>query len=545
MTAEPRSARYHAGRVWTAAAPAAPPLPPLASGQEIRIPLSSDDVSLDPAVPANADRWQRDYATCATLLNYPDSAGAAGRELRPEIAATMPVVSPDGQTYTFPIRPGFRFSPPSGQAVTAETFRHTLERAFSPAYDPYSPAMLLLSNIVGAKAYHEGKARHISGIAVRGNRLSIRLQVPEGNFAGRLSEAFLCPVPIGTPAGANRIHRPIPSAGPYYIASHTPGQTVLIRNPNYRGARPRRIERIVYTVGAPTAKAIALVDGGVAEYMDGYTSDSDPTALGSNSAAARSVGPGSKAARRGRQRYFVIPVPRIDAIAFNTRRPLFRGPRMRRAASLALDRRALAAVFDEPPIDHVIPPGVVGSRSTHVYPLGPSLAEAKRLAGPGRHHAVLYSCGPPEPVTPGIEEIVRSNLARIGIDVRVERSLGCLNGPETGKLAAADMALIAAGDEWGDPSGTIDATLGAPQGIPGYWNDPTLRRRIEDAGKLRGAARIAGYARLDETLVRHAVPFAVYGGQTVAEYFSPRVGCKLFQATYHFVDLGALCVHKS
>ena len=69
-----------------------------------------------------------------------------------------------------------------------------------------------------------------------------------------------------------------------------------------------------------------------------------------------------------------------------------------------------------------------------------------------------------------------------------------------------------------------------------------LRRRIERADALRGRPRIAEYARLDEALVRRAVPFAAYGAFTIPEYFSPRVGCKLFQSTYHFVDLGALCV---
>ena len=57
-------------------------------------------------------------------------AGCCGPRSRPR----MPDVSPDGRTYTFRIRPGFRFSPPSGQAVTAETFKATIERALSPKF---------------------------------------------------------------------------------------------------------------------------------------------------------------------------------------------------------------------------------------------------------------------------------------------------------------------------------------------------------------------------------------------------------------------------
>src|SRR5262249_36399181 len=161
-------------------------------------------------------------------------------------------------------------------------------------------------------------------------------------------------------AVAGGLARPIPSAGPYYIASSDPGQTVLLRNPNYSGPRPRRIERIVYTEGTPTGKALSLVNGGSADFIDGYISDSDPSVLTPDSAAARRYGPKSAAARQNDQRYYFIPVPGIDGIAFNTRRPLFRSVRMRRAVNFALDRRALAGVFSEQTTDRYIPPAIPG-----------------------------------------------------------------------------------------------------------------------------------------------------------------------------------------
>ena len=48
--------------------------------------------------------------------------------LEPEAAEAMPTISDDGRTYTFRIKPGFAFSPPSNEPVTAETFQATLER---------------------------------------------------------------------------------------------------------------------------------------------------------------------------------------------------------------------------------------------------------------------------------------------------------------------------------------------------------------------------------------------------------------------------------
>ena len=94
--------------------------------------------SADPAVGAapGTNEWpwlqQLFHATCAGLLSYPDAAGQRGRRLVPEVAAALPSVSRDGRTYTFAVRRGFRFSPPSNQPVTAETFKYSIERALSP-----------------------------------------------------------------------------------------------------------------------------------------------------------------------------------------------------------------------------------------------------------------------------------------------------------------------------------------------------------------------------------------------------------------------------
>jgi hypothetical protein len=41
-----------------------------------------------------------------------------------------------------------------------------------------------------------------------------------------------------------------------------------------------------------------------------------------------------------------------------------------------------------------------------------------------------------------------------------------------------------------------------------------------------------------------AAPYAVYGSFAGVEYFSPYVGCKVFQRAGGFVDLGALCVPR-
>src|SRR5262249_33670675 len=159
---QPTTAIYHGGLIWTAAASAPPPLPPI-KGEELRVSTPTDTaVGPDPMGGSESVRQLR-YATCANLLYYPDSAGQKGAQLQPEIAAAMPNVSRDGRTYTFRIRPGYRFSPPSGEAVTAQTFRHTLERSLFPK-NAYSAGPQLASDIEGVAAYRAGKTAHIAGV---------------------------------------------------------------------------------------------------------------------------------------------------------------------------------------------------------------------------------------------------------------------------------------------------------------------------------------------------------------------------------------------
>src|SRR5262249_42568664 len=191
------------------------------------------------------------YATCAMLLNYPDEPSSAGLRLVPDAARSLPPGSGNGRTYTFMIRPGMRFSPPSNQPVTAQTFKHAIERTLSPHLgDGASFGQTLLPDVVGARAYIAGKARHIAGVEARGARLTIHLTVRAPDLPARGATSLFCAVPTDTPNSP--VSGALPSAGPYYVADATPGRRyVLLRNPNYHGDRPHRLRRIEIVIGAP------------------------------------------------------------------------------------------------------------------------------------------------------------------------------------------------------------------------------------------------------------------------------------------------------
>jgi serine/threonine-protein kinase len=543
LDAIPVSVAAGRGLLWTATLPLPPPARAPGKGGELRIAMQDQALSIDPAALVSPDLAQLRYTTCARLMTYPDAAGAAGRRLVPEVASVPPSVSPDRRTYTFRIRPGFRFSPPSNEPVTAEMFRATIERALSPRLGEGAPAMFVAGDIVGAAAYHAGRARHVSGLEVRGDQLIVRLERPAGDLPARLAMPFFCPVAPGTPATPNGLRAPLASAGPYYIATEAPGRVTLERNPNYRGTRPRRPDRIVYETGVSSAEALARADRGEVDYVPYDYDQQGPLAVGGP--RDRAFGARSAAARRGDQRYYANPASGLDAIALNASRPLFRDAAMRRAVNLAIDRTALAAVWAELPTDRYVPPSILPPGRAR-YPLsGPDVAGARRLAAGRRGTATLYFCG--EAPNRRVAEIVRENLRPIGIRVRIKESLACLRGPDPAR-DVADMALTSPGSIVPDAEGFLALVAGSDDKFGGnlipreWWNDTEFARKLASADALPADQRNAAFARLQEEALADDVPLATFASFVRPEYVTPRVGCRIAQGAYQFLDLGAACV---
>jgi DNA-binding SARP family transcriptional activator/ABC-type transport system substrate-binding protein len=528
----PQSLVVAEGKVWASVQtpPAAQP-----SGGTAVVSVTPGMSTLDPAVAFGGSAIE--YATCAGLLNFPDQPGSAGLRVVPDAARSLPTVSKDGRSYTFTIRPGMRFSPPSNQLVTGQTFKHTIERSLSPHLgDGAPPGQMFLRDVVGAGAYIAGKARHIAGIEARGDRLTIHLIARAPDLPARLAVSPFCAVPTDTPI--RPVSGLIPSAGPYYAASVTPGRGfVLLRNPNYHGDRPHRLQRIEVVVGAP--HPIAQIEASKLDYAFG------DVPAGQTARLERLYGAHSDPARRGQQRYFTYRTLAVDYLDLNTGRPLFASARMRQAVGYAVDRSALAANGGSfstaaAPAQMNIPPGEPGFRDRRLYPLVPDVATARRLAGGGRHDATLYCVL--EAGSERAAQIIRNNLAAIGIDVHVH----CVPGYEMWTLLSRphepwDMAVDGFGANYGDPGEFING-LAFDDGFNfSHYHDPALNRKIRAASRLSGAARAQAYARIDLELTRDLVPSINFDNPVEEDFFSARMGCQLYQPL-EGIDLAALCI---
>jgi len=166
-------------------------------GGTLTLNFSGSDFDFtDPSLAYGVQSWQLEYATALKLYNYPDKAKPLGGKIQPEGAAGFPVVSKDGKTYTITIKPGYKFN--DGSAVTAKNYAFAINRALSKTMQSPAAAFVdtldannkQIGGIVGANAVVTGAASTASGVKVSGNKLIIKLIVPDGGMLAKLGMPF-------------------------------------------------------------------------------------------------------------------------------------------------------------------------------------------------------------------------------------------------------------------------------------------------------------------------------------------------------------------
>ena len=534
------------GRVWVSLRPSASELRAHIHGTRVLTQVATGDpyFSTDPtAYGSNLLQLGLAHAIQANLMAYrPEPDGTA--RVVPELAAAAPDVLDGGRTFVFRLRPGFRFSPPSGAPVTAQAVRFSLERALSPKLsNPYCSEVL--SKLVGEDDYRAGKSDHISGIAIAGDRIRISLVSPNSTLPAQLTAPCFSVVPIGTPTLPDGVFEPIPSAGPYYIDSHIDTeQLVLLPNPGYGGDRAKRLDAIVVKLGVDPVRAGRLVATGAADIAVDQSAQPTP-AFAPGGTYDRRFGSTRKATAAGAR--YVRPSGGANwFLALNTTRGVLRDVRVRRALALAVDRRELAAAQGGDPASLIIPRGIPGYSAAQPYPARPQLARVHALLG-GRHPTLVLAGNGDSARVAVLARRVKSELDAAGFRVRLE----LLADPEARAHAPGsriDVILEGWIADYPDPSDFLNTLFAPPNAggagfMPTFFPNPAWQRRLAAAAALRGSARIRAYVRLDRQLATGPVPYvALVNSSGAPVLLSAHVGCATFLAPYGGVpDFGSLC----
>jgi peptide/nickel transport system substrate-binding protein len=508
-------------------------------GGTLQVGMTGASVQIDPQLAYVSTAWWLEYATAATLFNYPDRSGPAGGVLRPDAASSYRV-SRDGRTYTFTIRNHLRFS--DGALVNAVSFRYAIDRAANHALaSPAAPFITDPSgtNIVGAKAVNDGKATHVRGVVATGRRLVIHLTRRDPTFLTKLAMPFFQATSQTLPLTKEKVAS-YPSAGPYAFVRNVPDVvTELRRNPHYGGNRPHRLDGVKVRWNLDE-------QAGYQEVVDG-TLDVGPLPDSEVQGVAGRYGV-------NKTRFWVEPLNCLGYVPMNADRPQFRSVALRRALNWAFDRRAAVALlppYTGSPWTHLLPPGYAGSATAErhrPYAGAPNLSKARRLAA-GHIRPGTVTVGYRSSSSTGLPlaQLVRSALIAIGFkgdDVKLKGFTGADLYDAMGKRNT-DLDLGVGGgwcSDYPDSLGPFSAGLGFfSAGDPGVAK---YRSRLAAAQRLHGAARSKALGELDVAIMNDLAPIVVTRTYNNRYFLSSRIEPSSFryQSVYQDWDIAALAL---
>jgi oligopeptide transport system substrate-binding protein len=243
-------------------------------------------------------------------------------------AAESWTVSDDGKTYVFALRRNARWS--NGDPVTAQDFLFGFRRAADPK--TLSPYTFILSPIVNADAIGAGRLspEHLGVRALDDYTLEIELANATPYFLGLLSHSTTYPVHRASlEKYGSKFTRPghLVGNGPFILAEWVVQSHIkLVRNPYYWDDAHTRLESIYFY---PTESAPAELQRYRAGDLD-YAYDLPNTQI-------RWI------KERMPEELVIAPYLGSYYFGFNTTKPPFKdNPKLRRALSLAIDRKAIA-----------------------------------------------------------------------------------------------------------------------------------------------------------------------------------------------------------
>jgi len=488
--------------------------------------------SIDPHVAATPAPNILLQLTCASLLTYAPKGPPAGYRLVPNLAVSQPRIANGGRIYTYTLARGRRFS--TGAPVTvhdvAASFRRVLDPRLRSRMAPF------FADIVGAEALLAGRAERAPGIIARPGRRQVVLKLRGARADFLVSSGTLCVYPARLPVDPEGVRAPVPGAGPYVLATYVPGRRVVLpRNRFYSGPWPRPVDRFEVSL---TDRGAILGQAERGEVDWGWTPNQDIAAQAEALARRHGINRARFFVRRGLFRRMLV---------LNASRPLFTGnARLRRAVNFAIDRRALLRErgFRAGSVtDQYLPPDVPGFRDERIYPLErPNLAKARALArGHTRSRKVVFY-GPNVPVGAASGEIVRRNLAALGLDVDVRlfppavlfNRLATRGEPFDigwiGWLAAPDPAII------------LNSTFHGKGGFNwSHFDSPRYNTLLRRAARLTGRMRYRAYGALDVELARKAAPAVMYAVDNTMTLVGPRVPRRCVVLNPE-LDLRAVCL---
>jgi peptide/nickel transport system substrate-binding protein len=340
------------------------------------------------AAPANLDMTTTAGAAIPQALMYNLYEGLVKLDgegnVQPLLAKSWEI-SDDRMTYTFALQEGVTFS--NGDPFTAETVKFSLERV--PDWKANTP-----SNLSAIESVE----------AVSDTEVEIRLSRPDNHVL------FWLATPLGamfSPNGVDDLANRAIGTGPYVLDNYNRNESLTLRrNPDYWGDMPALDRAALRYYSDANAPMNALRSGDLDAVYQTQASD--------------------QVKQFEAQDDFNVQIgstPGIVVMSMNSQQEPLDDPRVRKAIILGIDREAVnttatnsyGTVLGAP-----VPPNDPWyTDMSGEYPYDPDQAE-QLLSDAGASELSLQMTVPSLPYAQTISQVVKSDLAKIGITVRLQ-----------------------------------------------------------------------------------------------------------------------------
>jgi len=524
---------------------------------------SSAPDSTDPANTYYAYMWNFTQLYATPLMTYKACPGTCGLGLVPALATSPGIVSDNGLTWTYHIKPNVKFE--DGTTVTSADVKYAVERTFDRGKLPLGPSYFTFLLAPQKPAYpgpYTDRSKNLMGLKAvttpNATTIVFHLAKPFADFNYVVAIPQTAPVPPNKDTGANYQLHPI-SSGPYMFQSYQVNkQLTLVPNPHWNPATNPQVKQL-------PSKII--------QTMNVNANDID-NRLMAGDLDVDAAGTGVQAAARAR----ILSTPSLKANADNpliqrlwftaisTQVPPLNNVHCRMAVEYAYSKVDYQTAYGGPVAGGQIattasPPVLIGHKNFDLYeattkPNGDLTKAKQQLAACGQPNgfttAISYRSDRPKEASAA--QSLQASLARVGIKTTLHGYPTATYGANFAGVPkyahAHDLGIMVYGwaPDWPDGYGQfyfiVDGAAISPAGNTNLseLNDPVVNNLLTKFGNTPdSAARNALTSQIDMQVMKDAAILpGIYAKNLL--YRPPNMTNVFIQQSYGMYDYGVLGV---
>jgi ABC-type transport system substrate-binding protein len=448
--------------------------------------LASNPTTLDPALIVDVTGGTISAKLFNGLVRLDE-----GLQVIPDIAERW-TISGDGLIYTFQLRRNVEYT--NKQYVTADDIKYSFKRILDPK--TRSPNTWVFEKIAGAKDYMKGKTADLAGIRVLDDHsIEIRLERPFSPFLSLLTmpPAYVVPEREVRRWGPDFSTHPV-GTGPFVLGRWMPNRELRLdrRDRYFDGAA--RAKGIIYRVIPEDLTVVSEFELG---NLDVIQVPAPEYSRYRNDPKWKEL----MASVKGINTYY---------IGMNCTRPPFNNINLRKAMSLAIDRKKLLSTFLEGrgrlaggPVPDLLRAWT--APDPYAYDPGKAREIVSREGMDGRT-IQLYITSDQEVVD--MAEFIQSYIGKTGLKVRITQ-LEWSAYKEALNKGEADMFWLSWWADYPDPEDFLfplfHSSNAGPAGNRTRYKNSTVDRLIE-AAQTTGSEkeRMASYEKAERIIVDEA-----------------------------------------